>query len=272
VIRVSELNIYPIKSCKGTALQQAEIGPYGIVGDRALMVTTPDGKFITQRELERMALIRPVLGENSSVTLTAPDMAELKVRLSREGPRLTGQVWRSTVSVTDQGEAAAEWLSTFLGQPLRLVGPASDFTRKLNPDYAKRERDETAFADGYPVLLISQAALDELNERLVVKGAEPVPMNRFRPNIVVSGCEAFAEDTWTQIRIGEVVFDLVKPCPRCPIPTIDQEAGVRTREPIKTLNEYRRTADGSVMFGQNLIHANAGRVQVGDEVEVLGVR
>ena len=272
MIRISELNIYPIKSCKGTALQQAVVGQYGLAGDRALMVVTPDGKFLTQREFERMALIHPVLSDGETVTLGAPRMPALSVPINRDGLRLTGQVWRNTVSVADQGDAAAEWLTTFLGQPVRLVGPAPDFTRKLNSDYAKRESDETAFADGYPVLLISQAALDDLNVRLIEKGAEAVPMNRFRPNIVVSGCEAFAEDTWAQIRVAEVVFDLVKPCPRCPIPTIDQEAGVRTPEPIKTLNTYRRTADGSVMFGQNLIHANNGRIQVGDEVEVLSLR
>lgn len=276
MIRVSELNIYPIKSCKGTALSHAAVGTYGLEGDRALMVTEPDGHFVTQRELSRMALIHPQwsatggqTGAQAAITLTAPDMPALTVPIDPQGKRLVGQVWKSQVSVADQGDAAAAWLSTFLGTSLRLVAPAPDFQRPLNPHYAKRESDTTAFADGYPELLISQAALDDLNVRLVEKGAEPVPMNRFRPNIVVSGCEPFAEDTWAQVRIGTVVFDLVKPCPRCPIPTIDQEAGVRTKEPIKTLNTYRRTADGSVMFGQNLIHANTGLIQVGDAVEVL---
>ncbi len=276
-MKISEINYYPIKSCKGTPLMQAHIGKYGIAvgtgGDRAFMITDENAKFLTQREHAKMALIKPTLFENE-IALEAPNMASLSIPILQDGVRMTGQVWRHMVSVVDQGDRVAEWLSIFLGTPVRLMGRAPDFVRKLNPQYAPRETDETAFADGYPLLITSEASLDDLNARLIEKGEEPVPMNRFRPNIVVSGCDAFAEDDLKQIRIGEVVFNGVKLCPRCPIPTIDQDTAERGvgsggKEPIKTLNTYRRTQDGDVMFGNNLVHANEGMIRVGDEI-VLG--
>ena len=268
-MKISEINYYPIKSCKGTTLTQANVGKYGIAGDRAFMITDENAKFLTQREHAKMALIKPVLSENE-IALTAPGMAVMTVPILQDGARRTGQVWRHTVSMVDQGDGVAEWLSAFLGTAVRLMGCAPDFVRKLNPQYAPRETDETTFADGYPVLITSEASLDDLNTRLIEKGEEPVPMNRFRANIVVNDCAAFAEDNLKHIRIGEVVFNGVKLCPRCPVPTIDQDTGVRGKEPIKTLNAFRRTADGDVMFGNNLVHANAGVIRVGDEVVVLG--
>ena len=270
-MKISEINYYPIKSCKGTPLTQACVGKYGIAGDRAFMITDEYAKFLTQREHEKMALIKPTVSENE-IMLEAPSMAALSIpilQVLQDGARMTGQIWKHTVSVVDQGDAVAEWLSAFLGASVRLMGRAPDFVRKLNPQYAPRETDETAFADGYPLLITSEASLDDLNARLIEKGEAPVPMNRFRTNIVVSGCAAFAEDDLKHIRIGEVVFNGVKLCPRCPMPTIDQDTATRTKEPIKTLNTYRRTQDGNVMFGNNLVHANEGVIRVGDEIILL---
>ena len=232
------------------------------------MITDENAKFLTQREHAKMALIKPTLFDNE-IQIEAPDMASLTIPILQEGRRRVGQVWKHTVNVVDQGDLVAEWLSTFLGLPVRLMGRAPDFVRKLNPQYAPRETDETAFADGYPLLITSEASLDDLNARLIEKGEEPVPMNRFRTNIVVSDCAAFAEENLKHIRIGEVEFNGVKLCPRCPIPTIDQDTGVRGKEPIKTLNTYRRTESGDVMFGNNLVHANEGTIRVGDEVLLL---
>ena len=273
-MKVSEIHYYPIKSCAGTLLTQAHIGKYGIEHDRDLMITDENAKFLTQREHAKMALIKPTRLQNE-IQLAAPGMSSLSIPILQDGKPRVGQVWKHTVSVVDQGDRVAEWLSAFLGTSVRLMGRASDFVRKLNPQYAPRETDTTAFADGYPLLIISEASLDDLNTRLIEKGAEPVPMNRFRPNIVVSDCAAFAEDALQPMRVGEVVLHAVKLCPRCPVPTIDQATAERTvgsggKEPIKTLNTYRRTADGDVMFGNNLVHANEGVIRVGDAIALLG--
>jgi hypothetical protein len=272
-MKVSEIIYYPIKSCKGTTLQEARIGKYGIsvgtAGDRAFMITDEDAKFLTQREHSKMALIKPTLYAHE-ISLEAPGLSPLTIPIVQAGGRRRmGQIWKHTVSVMDQGDLVAEWLSSFLGASVRLMGRAPDFVRKLNPQYAPRETDTTAFADGYPLLITSEASLNDLNQRLFEKGEEPVPMNRFRTNIVVTDCEPFAEDNLPHIRIGAVTFNGVKPCPRCPIPTIDQDTAERGKEPIKTLNTFRRTDDGSVMFGNNLVHANEGVVRVGDEVIML---
>ncbi len=267
-MQVSSLHIYPIKSCGGTTLRDVRVGKYGLEGDRAFMVVNPEGRFLTQREISRMALIAPELSQNYLV-LAAPGMEPLDVPIVEDDVRTTVQIWHHTVDAVDQGDSAAEWLSRFLDQPVRLVGTSPDFKRPLNPDYAPRPTDETAFADGYPVLLISRASLDDLNMHLTGRGQEPLPMNRFRPNIVVEDTDAFAEDTWEHIRIGGVEFDVVKPCPRCPIPSINQDTGISDgKEPLATLATFR-THELGVIFGQNLVHAGTGVLHVGDEV-ILG--
>jgi hypothetical protein len=262
--RVSALYRYPIKSCKGHALPEAPTDARGIAGDRGMMIVDINNEFITQREMPRMALIEPVM-RGDVVTLRAPGMEELSFTPSNDGRRVEARVWKSVCVAVDQGNDAALWLQEFLAAPVRLVRMADGFKRSLNPQYARSEHDQTGFADGYPFLLISQASLDDLNARL----ASPVPMNRFRPNIVVEGCAPFAEDGWRDFRIGDIRMAGVKLCPRCPIPTIDQERGqVSGREPIKTLATFR-TINQQVMFGQNVIAANTGVLRVGDVVEVM---
>ena len=266
--RVSALYCYSIKSCKGHALQGAHIDSRGIVGDRSMMIVDANNEFLTQRELPRLALIEPVVHDDGkTITLCAPGMDELTLTPSNDGRNVKARVWKSICDAVDQGNDAALWLQDFLAQPVRLVRMADDFRRALNPQFARSERDTTGFADGYPFLLVSQASLDELNARLVTQGAMPVPMNRFRPNIVVEGCAPFAEDGWHNFRINGIDFAGVKLCPRCPIPTIDQDRGeVTGREPIKTLATFR-TINQQVMFGQNIIAANTGLLRVGDGVE-----
>jgi hypothetical protein len=262
-MRVTALNFYPVKSCKGTPLNQAVIGKRGIVNDRILMVVDAENRFMTQREHPRMALIAPKL-EGKQLRLSGPDIAPLTIDTTDAGPRAEVTVWRDQCTAVDQGDAAARWLTNVLGTPCRLVRMADDYVRHVDQTYAPRADDQTGFADAYPLLLISEGSLEDLNSRLEVR----LPMNRFRPNIVVTGCEPYAEDGWKRIRIGAMSFDVVKPCSRCAITTTDQATAERSKEPLKTLATYRKR-DSDVFFGQNVVHAGVGQIHVGDRVEVL---
>ncbi|HZS75619.1 MAG TPA: MOSC N-terminal beta barrel domain-containing protein [Ktedonobacteraceae bacterium] len=262
--RVSALYIYPIKSCAGIALDEAVIGARGFVHDRAFMLINLEGHFLTQRAQPRMALIHPQLCRDGSYAVQAPGMPELTFSARTTGVRRQVVIWKDTCEAVDQGDDIANWFSAFLGISCRLVAMPNDYIRKVNPHYAISEQNSVGFADGYPFLLISEASLADLNTRLPF----PLPMNRFRPNIVVSGTLPYAEDTWRVIRIGPLLFHIVKPCARCPIPTTDQETAQRGKEPLKTLATYRHAQKG-VMFGQNLIHEGEGIVRVGTCVEVV---
>ncbi len=265
-LTLSALYYYPVKSCGGTALQNARIGARGIEHDREWMIVSPAGKFITQRELPRMALITVDLDMNTDcLRLYAPGLPPLELPASGSGERKTVVIWQSTCQGLDQGELAAQWLSTYLQKDARLVRMADDFVRPVKAKYAPRPSDQVGFADGYPFLLISEGSLADLNRRL----AQPLPMNRFRPNLVVSGAQAYAEDNWRQIRIGAVTFDVVKPCLRCAITTTDQETAARSKEPLRTLAAYRKVPYKGVKFGQNLVHAMPGTLSVGMPIEVI---
>jgi uncharacterized protein YcbX len=261
---VTALFHYPIKSCGGVALDAAEIGPRGIRHDREFMVVeAASGLFLTQRERPRMALIRPRIADGV-LYLCAPDVPVLAVEQVRAGRSRDVVVWRDRCAAVDQGDAAAGWLSAFLETDCRLVRMADEHVRRVDPAYAVEESNQVGFADGYPFLLISEESLADLNTRM----QEPLPMNRFRPNIVVSGGEPYGEDRWRRIRIGAIVFHVVKACARCVITTTDQETSARGHEPLATLATFRRSARG-VLFGQNLIHTETGMIRCGDRVEVL---
>lgn len=271
---VTSLHIYPVKSCGGLLLDQTTLDARGPAFDRRWMIVSDDGgdpaRFVTQRELPRLALIQPELTADELI-LRAPGMPEMKLPLRARTQRLMDVViWRDTCQATNEGSPVALWLSEFLGARVQLVRMAAHEVRPVDPAYA-REPAQVGFADGYPLLLISQGSLDDLNDRLRARGKSPVPMNRFRPNLVVDGCEPYAEDTWRTIRIGGVTFDLVKPCARCATTTVDQGRGAvpDAQEPLATLATYRRGANGGVMFGQNIIHHSTGRLEVGMPVEVM---
>lgn len=267
MMQVSELNIYPIKSCAGISLESVATTSRGFEFDRYWLITEPDGTFMTQRDFPQMVHIHTRV-ENNRLYFNAPDMPEMSVYAKFVGTELAVQVWRSTgIETYDYGDNVAEWLSTYLGTDARLVRMKDTYQRKVNPDYALSATDQVGFADGYPFLLTTQASLDDLNERL----PEPLLMNRFRSNIVVTGTEPFAEDTWRRIKVGEVIFEVVKPCARCVVTTTDQATAERGKEPLKTLATYRDNGNG-VMFGQNLIHHHLGKVNVGDSVEILEYR
>ena len=264
MITVFSLIYYPIKACRGIEVDTAKVERMGLQHDRRMMVVTPEGRFLTQREHPRLALITPKLN-NEVLELGAPDYDSIQVGIQTTGyPVLVG-VWKSkNVQAIDQGEEAAEWFSDWLGSEARLVHIADGYRRRLNPEYAVNADDHTGFADGYPILLTSDEGLQDLNSRLET----PLPMNRFRPNLVVKGCEPFAEDTWNRIRIGGVDLAVVKPCARCVVTTIDKNTLETSREPLKTLAKYRKHKLG-VIFGQNVIPLNEGSLQLGMSVEVL---
>jgi uncharacterized protein YcbX len=263
VVMVTGLYCYPVKSCAATPLDRAELGPRGILHDREFMVVGPDHRFLTQRELPRLALIRPTRTAESLV-LGAPGFSLLEHPVT-DGPRYDVVVWRDTVAAVDQGDIVAEWFSEFLQTPVRLVRLACDVVRHVDPVFAKRATDQVGFADGYPLLLISEESLADLNARL----ATPLPMNSFRPNVVVRGWGTpYGEDTWAEVCIDTVRFDVVKACARCVTTTTDQATAERGIEPLATLAKYRRVPRG-VLFGQNLLHAALGMISVGDRLNVL---
>jgi uncharacterized protein YcbX len=304
-IAVTGLYYYPIKGCRGYALQTAVLDERGIVDDRRFLIVDAKDRFVTQREHPQLALIAPCV-EPRTLSLTAPGTQPVTIDTHSPTARRTVTIWRDTVEAIDQGEAAARWLSEYLGEPVRLVKFADDVLRKVNADYARRPTDQTGFADGYPLLLITQESLNDLNSRLSAPrsgereapgaspaqatlapaprsgereapGASPaqatlapapLPMNRFRPNLVISGAGPYAEDTWKQIRIGAMLLDIVKPCARCVVTTTDQASAERGKEPLATLATYRASERG-VLFGQNVIHAGPGTLKLGQRVEII---
>ncbi|MGE3600729.1 MAG: MOSC domain-containing protein [Dehalococcoidia bacterium] len=264
-LSVTGLFRYPIKSCGGVALAEASVGSRGIIYDREFMVVdATTGLFLTQREIPRMALIRPSV-EDDRLCLDAPGMSHLSVNPIRHGSARSVIVWLDRCPAVDQDPEAAGWLSDFLKTDCRLVRMAEEHVRRVDRRYAVNVGDQVGFADGYPFLLISEESLADLNAQL----SSPLPMNRFRPNIVVSGGGApYLEDQWRQIRIGAIDFHLVKACARCVITTTDQATGERGKEPLTTLAGYRRSRRG-VLFGQNMVHSGPGTIRCGDPVEVL---
>ncbi|MCS6773198.1 MAG: MOSC domain-containing protein, partial [Thermoflexales bacterium] len=223
-----------------------------------LMVVDPEGHALTQRDHPRLALVVPRL-EGESLHLAAPGMPSLRIELASRGAARHVEVWGDACLAIDQGDAAAEWLSAYLGSPARLVRIADACTRPT-----RLGDGEVGFADGYPYLITHQASLDDLNQRL----SHPVPMNRFRPNIVIAGGAPFEEDTWRRLSIGDAVFELVKPCARCSVIENDQEHAQPDRGALAALATYRQR-EGKVYFGYNAIARVFGTVRVGMPVVLL---
>jgi uncharacterized protein YcbX len=266
---LSAINLFPMKSGAPLPQQHATVEPRGLAGDRRWMVVDADSKFVTGRQLSRLPLVRAD-HDASALQLSAPGMPQLRVEApDPDGARIDTAVWGAAVTPLLADTAAHTWLSTFLGADLRLVHMDDACVRRVKAKYDGRygrDEDVVSLADGFPLLLISQAALDQLNAKL----AQPVPMLRFRPNLVVAGTAPHAEDDWQRIRIGGIEFEVAKACTRCVFTTVDFERGERdpAGEPLRTLASYRRTPDG-VTFGQNLIPRGSGMLRVGDAVEVL---
>ena len=271
-MHLAALYIHPVKSLRALPVQSAQVDQAGAVGDRRFMVADPAGTFMTQRTVPRMALVGAFL-EADSLVLRCAGMGELTVRRAPDpaAPLATVRIWKSEgLRAEDCGGAAAEWLGAALGMPCRLVRAGPAFSRPAKGAPAGGA-DTVAFPDAYPFLATSEASLGDLNRRL---GAGALPMNRFRPNLVVAGCGPYEEDTWKRFRVGGIVFRAAGPCARCVVTTTDQETGERGAEPLRTLAGYRRDAHepSHVNFGQNLVHeVKSGTLRVGDPVEVLEI-
>jgi uncharacterized protein YcbX len=256
-LRVTSLHTYPIKGVRAINLDEAIVEARGLQGDRRWMIVDGDGLFRSQRTLPSMACIRAELWPNG-ITLAAPNMPSLAVEIAPDSPRISATVWRSEVPSIDAGDGAAEWLTELLGETSRLVHMPVDSERLCEGE------DLVSFADGYPILLALTDSLDDLNERM----SEPVPMTRFRPNIVVTGGDPWTEDQWEILTIGEVTLENMRPCGRCSVTTVDQDSGQSTGvEPLRTLSTFRKV-ESKVNFGVNLIPRQLGRIQVGDLVTI----
>lgn len=267
MLSLSGLYRYPLKSGRGEVLQRSAVDGLGLNGDRRWMVVeASNGRFITQRLLPQMSQLSALYNPRGGLTLSAVGHADLDVALPDAEQNLRGvTVWSDSLQVPDAGDEAADWLSNLLGRNCRLVQVPENRTRQVDTGYAQ-PGDRVAFADGFPLLLIGQASLDDLAARV----GQPLSMLRFRPNLVVTGSEPYAEDGWKRIRIGEVEFDVAKGCSRCILTTVDPQTGERNpdREPLTTLKTYRQR-EGDVYFGQNLLPRGIGELQVGMAVEVI---
>ncbi|WP_375738420.1 MOSC domain-containing protein [Pseudomonas boanensis] len=266
MLRLSEIYRYPMKSAIGEALQSARIDALGLAGDRRwMLVDAENGRFLTQRAYPIMSQLMARWNAAGGLTLSTEGLATLEVALPDADANLRGAfVWGSSMHVPDAGDEAAEWLSGFLGKACRLVHVPDHRARDIPGSLLPEEK--VGFADGFPLLLIGQASLDDLSERV----GRPLEMLRFRPNLVVEGSTPYAEDGWKRIRIGGIEFSVAKGCSRCILTTIDPKTGERSadREPLTTLKTYRER-EGEVYFGQNLINRGAGVLDVGMNVEVL---
>jgi len=274
---VTELVIYPIKSCAGISVPVAEFSVSGLrahgVHDREWMLVTREGLFLTQREYPRMALVTPRIVDDA-VEVTAPGMPPLRLLLAHDpaANNITVQIWDHTVNAADCGDAAASWFADAIQGPCRLVRFRPDVQRPTSTKWTGGAPAETRFADGYPILVIGQASLDDLNAKLKNAGRSPLPMNRFRPNLVVDGLEAFEEDFVESFSAKDLALRPVKPCARCPIPAIDQSTGIPGPDPLDILQTYRANPrmEGAVCLGMNaIVSEGAGNIlQVGQGLEV----
>ncbi len=260
---LTELWRYPVKSCAGDRLLHSDVDKFGLQYDRRWMVVDLQGRFMTQRNYPAMCLISARI-EAGKLYLSGQHGARFSCDPACADQARQVMIRQESCPAWDCGDLAAEWMSAQLNNECRLVYFPPQGERQIHRDYAQPGQ-MTAYSDGFPLLLISQASLDDLNQRL----AQPVSMLRFRPNLVVAGSEAYAEDGWKRLRIGELELQLVKPCNRCVMPNIDPDTAEVGKEPLATLSGYRQAADKKVYFGQNVIAQGLGKLQQGMQVEVL---
>jgi len=263
---LQSLHIYPIKSTAGISLSNSWVDDLGLSFDRRFVVSDLNGQFITARTEPTLCLIRVNLTEHGLI-LTAPDMPALAINyqeLSNNYQNIT--VWNDDIQGQYGKKSYDLWFSQYLQKPCQLL-----YFGEQSQRYVSNSHKKIAFADGYPLLLISQASLDDLNKKMSGQSPQKISMAQFRPNLVVNSCNAFAEDTWQHIRIGEVEFEVSKPCSRCIFTTVNPKSAEQhpKQEPLKTLTTYRQVTSGDVMFGQNLIALNKGSIKQGDEILVL---
>ena len=266
-MNIQDLYIYPVKSLGGIRIEQGKALQKGFEFDRRWMLADETGRVITQREEHSLALLSTEItagGIKITNKLSKENFEITTTLTSKETVQVT--VWEDTIQSLYLNKEIDNWFSSYLKKSVKFVYQPEHFQRALDSKYAFNG-EQVSFADAFPYLLISQASLNELNSRL----KQPVPMNRFRPNLIVSGTVPFEEDTWSEIQIGEVRFNVAKPCSRCVLTTVNQDTGIAGKEPLKTLAKYR-TVDNKVMFGQNLIALNEGIIRTGDTVKILSTK
>ncbi|MFF6996242.1 MOSC domain-containing protein [Streptomyces sp. NPDC008313] len=268
---LSSIHVHPVKAFRGHAPREAAVEPWGLSGDRRWTLIDHGGRVVTQREQPRLALAAAGLLPGGGVRLSAPGREPVTVPVPDPAGTTTVDIFGTKVEAVLAGTEAHAWCSDHLGTEVRLAHLDDPATRRpVDPEYA-RPGETVSFADGFPLLVTTLASLDALNA-LIARGDHahegPLPMNRFRPNLVVAGCDPWEEDRWSRIAVGEVVFRVAKPSGRCVVTTTDQDSAERGREPLRTLAEHRRIGRGLV-FGQNLVPESTGTVRVGDPVVVL---
>ncbi|HEX3337429.1 MAG TPA: MOSC N-terminal beta barrel domain-containing protein [Jatrophihabitans sp.] len=270
-LSLTAINRYPVKSCRGEGVRSATVEPWGLAGDRRWMLVDDDGILISAREHPRLLLVVPRLRNDGGLAFTSPDAPDLAVEPPRPDSLVPVRLWSSELVAAAASAQAHAWFSKIIGGPARLVHLDDPTRRRPNPDFAE-PTDYVSLADGYPVLLTSAGSLAALND-LIASGPRadegPLPMTRFRPNLVVDGAAAWAEDGWRRIRVGDAVFRAAKGCDRCVLTMIDPDTALKTKEPIATLARHRRW-DGETWFGMNLIPDTPGvEIAVGDEIQIL---
>ena len=269
-VALASIHIYPLKAARGVDLDDALVEPCGLAGDRRWLLVDGAGRFISQREEPAMArVVVQYTGPGAGISVSSAGHGEMSFMapLPETGAELLAvTVWGSTVLAATAGRDAAKWFSAYLGRPARLVFLDDPTRRPVDPGYA-RPQDVVSFADGFPLLLTNTASLDQLGDWLTQSGAARVPMNRFRPNVVVTGAQPWAEDRWRRVMIGEVPFRVAKPCGRCVVTTTDQRTGERGSQPLKMLGRRRRFGK-ALVFGQNMIPDGPGVIRTGDPVRV----
>lgn len=262
-VHVSELYVYPIKSARGIAVERAPLDERGFLFDRRWMLTDMDGVFISQREEHTMALIDVTMSP-VGVTVSAPGMEHLVLPFTSTFEPMQCRIWDDVVDAVPVSPPVHEWFSTFLGRKCQLVYMPDETRRIVDRDYVADER-VVGFADAFPLLIIGEGSLGQLNDKLESVGHTRIPIKRFRPNIVVAGTKPHEEDEWKHIRIGDIDVDVVKPCARCAITTVNTDTAEAGHEPLRTLSSYRKVGS-KVMFGQNAVHRGMGTIRVGDEI------
>ena len=264
---LASVHIYPLKGCRAVDLAESVVEPWGLAGDRRWLLVDSDCRFVSQREHPALARLDVRYGPGADIIASSDGYPAVRVAVPGESPELLKvTVWGCTVLSAAAGSEADAWFSDYLGEKVRLVFLDDPTRRAVDPDYGANG-DVVSFADGYPLLLTNTGSLDQLGEWLTAAGDQPVPMNRFRPNVVVSGDQPWAEDRWRRIRIGTVSFRVVKPCGRCVVTTTDQFTGVRGTQPLRMLAARRRFGQ-KLVFGQNIIPDSPGLIRVGDPIEV----
>ena len=259
---LSAITLYPVKSLAGISVSRWPVTKTGLQYDRKWMLIDQDRQFLSQRKLPHMALIKTALTD-SHLILSAPGMENLLLALApADGEIIDSTIWHDQCDARRVSAEADQWLSHFLKQDCRLVYQPDEMIRPVDSDYG-RATDSVAFSDGFPFLIISENSLVSLNRDMQLN----LPMTRFRPNLVISGCAAYAEDSWREISIGGIDFRLPKPCSRCSVPTIDPDTAQSGKEPLTTLNRVRKWQN-KVYFGQNALHNQCGLLTVGDTVQV----